>query len=109
MTKLHRVEALTAALLLTSCSPPTLPICDAAPPQLQAWIADYGFHTEIVIPAAQLNGGLAPFRTLFPAARTISFGFGKADFFTLRDPGLLDFAAGIVPRPRRYPRHPAAR
>lgn len=95
--QLHRFKALAAALLMTSCGSPTLPICDAGPPQLQAWIVDYGFHTEIVLPSTQLNGALAPFRTLFPAARTISFGFGKANFFTLRDPGLLDFAAGVIP------------
>ena len=97
MTQTHRLLAPAAALLLTACGAPTLPPCDVAPPPLQAWIVDYGFHTEIVIPATQLEGGLAPFRTLFPAARTVSFGFGKASFFTLRDPGLLDFATGIVP------------
>lgn len=98
VTQLHRFKAFTAALLLTSCGPPTLPICDTAP-QLQVSIVDYGFHTEIVIPASQLNGSLALFRALFPAARTISFGFGKANFFTLRDPGFLDFASGIIPGP----------
>lgn len=97
VTQLHRLKALTAALLLTACGAPALPTCDLPPPRLLAWIVDYGFHTEIIIPAAQLDGALAPFRTLFPAARTISFGFGKADFFTLRDPGLLDFASGTIP------------
>ena len=88
---------LASALLLTSCGLPVLPVCDAAAPQFQAWIVDYGWHTEVVISATQLDGPLASFRTLFPAARTISFGFGKASFFTLRDPGLLDYASGIIP------------
>ena len=97
MTQPHRSKALTAALLLTACGAPTLPICDPVPPQLQAWVVNYGFHTEIVIPATQLDGTLAPFRALFPAARTISFGFGKTSFFILSDPGLLDFASGMIP------------
>ena len=95
----HRSKSLLAALLLTSCGRPNLLNCDIAAPQLHAWIVDYGFHTEIVIPARQLDGTLSSFRTLFPGARTISFGFGKADFFTLRDPGFLDFAAGTIPGP----------
>ena len=94
---MHPLKALIAALLVTSCGAPPLPTCDPAPPPLQAWIVDYGFHTEIVFPASQLDGPLGPFRALFPAARTISFGFGKASFFTLRDPGLLDFAVGAIP------------
>ena len=99
MTHIYRSTSFAAALLLTSCGLPNLPICDIAPPQSHAWIVDYGFHTEIVVPATQLDGTLASFRTVFPAARTISFGFGKADFFTVRDPGLLDYAAGTIPGP----------
>ena len=85
--------------MLSACASPQLPVCDVDGPPLHAWIVDYGLHTEIVIPASQLEGGLAPFRALFPSARTLSFGFGKADFFTLREPGVLDYAAGIVPGP----------
>lgn len=99
MTPLHHFKAFTAALLLTSCGAPVLPRCEAPAPLLRAWIVDYGFHTEIVIPATQLKAGLGAFRTLFSAARTISFGFGKADFFALRNPGYLDFASGLVPGP----------
>lgn len=95
----HRPPALAAALLLTACSPAVLPPCETAVPDLRAWIVDYGFHTEIIVPAGQLDGALGRFRTLFPAARTFSFGFGKTTFFTLRDPGLLDFAAGTIPGP----------
>lgn len=100
MTHLDRANALTAAtLFLTSCAPTPLPICDPSPPQHQAWIVNYGFHTEIVVPTAQLDGPLTPIRGLFPAARTLSFGFGKHDFFTQRDPNLLDLAAGAIPGP----------
>ena len=96
---IHRSKSLAAALLLTSCGPTSLLNCDITTPQLHVWIVDFGFHTEIVIPASQLDGKLASFRTLFPGVRTISFGFGKADFFTRRDPGFLDFVAGTIPGP----------
>ena len=97
--RIHRAMAVAAPLLLAACGLPALPACEEATPPLRAWIVDYGWHTEIVLPAAQLAGPLAPFRTLFPAARTISFGFGKASFFTVRDPGFGDYAAGIIPGP----------
>ncbi len=99
MTQILRVQALSLVLGLTACGAPVLPICEPAVPALQAWIVDYGFHTEIVLPAMQLDGPLTPFRTLFPTARTLSFGFGKADFFTNRDPGFLDYASGLIPGP----------
>lgn len=99
VTQFRRSKAFAAVLLLSSCGVPAFPACDPAAPRLEAWIVDYGFHTEIVIPAIQIEDTLAPFRSLFPAARTISFGFGKASFFTLRDPGFLDYASGIIPGP----------
>lgn len=95
----RRAATLAATLLLSACGPPVLAPCDPVAPALQAWVVDYGFHTEIVVPATQLDGALAAFRRMFPRARTLSFGFGKASFFTLRDPGLLDLAAGTVPGP----------
>ena len=62
-------------------------------------MVDYGWHTELVIPAAPIAGPLAPIAARFPGARTLSFGFGKRSFITLSDPGLLDFATGAIPGP----------
>ncbi len=60
-------------------------------------MVDYGWHTEIVVPTAPIEGPLAGIAALFPGARTLSFGFGKRSFMTLNDPGVLAFVAGAVP------------
>ena len=64
-----------------------------------AWVVDYGWHTEIIVPAAQIHPPLALFRGMFPAASTLSFGFGKQSFMTLAQPGFTDLLAGTVPGP----------
>ncbi len=87
--------------LLAACAatPPILPPCPPEPPEAVAWITDYGWHTEIVIPAAQATGPLVALRSPAPWAKTLSFGFGKRSFFTLDDPGPLDFVEGAIPGP----------
>ena len=74
-----------------------LPPCGPASPELVAWVVDHGWHTEIAIPAVQATGPLAVFRTMFPDAQTLSFGFGKRDFMTRAEVGSADFLAGLVP------------
>jgi hypothetical protein len=61
------------------------------------WLIDYGWHTEIIVPADQVTGPLAPVRAMFPSARTLSFGFGKQSFMTLANPGVFDLLAGTIP------------
>jgi hypothetical protein len=61
------------------------------------WMIDYGWHTELAIPADQASGPLDVFRRMFPAAHTFSFGFGKQGFMTKPDPGLGDFILGTIP------------
>ncbi len=94
---LHPGLTLVAAALLAGCAVPTPTPCIAPEPALVAWVANYGWHTEIIVPAAGLTGPLAPFRT--PGTTALSFGFGKLDFFVLPNPGLTDFVGGTVPGP----------
>ena len=94
-----RAALLLLPLLAACAATPVLPPCPPDPPGPVAWITDYGWHTEIAIPAAQATGNLAALRAPAPWARTLSFGFGKRSFFILDDPGLLDLLEGAVPGP----------
>ena len=85
-------------LLAAGCAAAPPP-CGPAPPGLVVWVVDYGWHTEVVVPAAQVWPPLGLFRTLFPTASTLSFGFGKQSFMTLAHPGFTDLLAGTVPGP----------
>ena len=94
------------AVALAGCATPVLPVCSPpvsppvsliASPGTEAWVANYGWHTEIILPASVLTGGLAPLRT--PGAVALSFGFGKTDFITVASPGVTDFALGTIPGP----------
>ena len=60
-----------------------------------AWVANYGWHTEILLPATALTGPLAVFGG--PGVTASSFGFGKLDFMTVPSPGIADFLAGTIP------------
>jgi hypothetical protein len=68
-----------------------------APAEPLVWIVDYGWHTELVMPADQATGELDLFRRMFPQARALSFGFGKTSFMTRADPGFGDFLVGAIP------------
>lgn len=92
----HPGVALAAALALAGCATPVLQPC-APTRDTVAWVANYGWHTEIILAASALTGPLAQFRS--PGATALSFGFGKLDFMTVPSPGLGDFALGTIPGP----------
>ncbi len=97
---LHPGIALAGTLLLAACgSAPVLAPCAPAigPGDTVAWIANYGWHTEIILAASALTGPLAQFNS--PGATAVSFGFGKRDFMTKPAPGVGDFALGTIPGP----------
>jgi uncharacterized protein (TIGR02117 family) len=92
-----------AALLLTllaGCSHPQFPPCDDPDPTgPTAWVVDHGWHTEIGIPADEVTGPLAIYRTLFPGARTLMFGFGKRTFITAKVQTASELVMGPLPGP----------
>lgn len=90
----RRCLAVAGILAMTGCAVPVLRPCDDLA-DVVAWVADYGWHTEIILPAAALTGQLAGFRA--PGMTALSFGFGKRDFITVPSPGLGDFVAGAIP------------
>ncbi len=93
----HTARAVLALLLAPGCTAPSPPACTAGPEAPLVWIVDYGWHTELVVPADQATGQLDLFRRMFPGARTLSFGFGKTSFMTRAHPGFGDFVLGAIP------------
>src|SRR6185312_7648186 len=70
-----------AIMLLSSCTAPTAPHRANIPlSDDTVTLLDHGWHTDIGIPAAELSGPLAVFRTIFPGAKSIVFSYGKRTF-----------------------------
>ncbi len=63
------------------------------------YVVDHGWHTDIGVPAAELSGPVAVFRTVFPGARALVFGFGKRTFFTARTDSWREYLLGPFPGP----------
>lgn len=93
---IHPGVALAAAFALAGCAAPVLQPCVPTRDTV-AWVANYGWHTEIILAASALTGPLAQFRS--PGATAVSFGFGKLDFMTVSSLGVGDFVRGTIPGP----------
>lgn len=81
-----------------SCAPagPAGPVGPVGP---VAWVVDQGWHTEIGLPAQEITGPLSVFRTVFPGARVLMFGFGKRTWITARVESLSELLMGPIPGP----------
>ena len=93
---IHPGVAFAAGLALAGCAVPVLQPC-APTRDTVAWVANYGWHTEIILAASALTGPLAQFHN--PGATAVSFGFGKLDFMTVSSLGVGDFLRGTIPGP----------
>ncbi|AHJ69381.1 Hypothetical protein GbCGDNIH2_0894 [Granulibacter bethesdensis] len=63
------------------------------------YVIDNGWHTAIGFDAVDLTGGLATFKTIFPHARAVVFGYGKRTFMTARPQTISEYIMGPVPGP----------
>jgi hypothetical protein len=63
------------------------------------FVVSRGWHVELGLPADQLVGPLASFRTVFPGARAIMFGYGKRTFMTAPADDMREYLLGPVPGP----------
>ncbi len=63
------------------------------------YVVDHGWHTDIAVPSAELSGGAARFRALFPGAPALLFGFGKRTFLTARVDRWEEYLLGPFPGP----------
>ena len=96
----HRpVAAMLLAVGTAACSTP-MPRC-AVPVAGQdtIYVVSRAWHTEIGLPASALTGPLALYRTIFPQARVVMFGFGKKTFITAPAESLSEYLLGPVPGP----------
>lgn len=91
------VLALLGCTVLVACSA-TPPACTT---RLAAgdvvYVVSRGWHVEVGLPTAELSGPLTFYRTVFPQARTLMFGYGKRTFFTAKVETPSDYLLGPLP------------
>jgi len=87
-------------MLLSSCTAPTAPHRANIPlSDDTVTLLDHGWHTDIGIPAAELSGPLAVFRTIFPGAKSIVFSYGKRTFLMAPANDWSEYLLGPFPGP----------
>ena len=63
-------------------------------------VASNGWHSAVILAAADLPPGAIPETADFPAARWLSFGWGDAEYFPAPEPGIgTTLRAAILPTP----------
>ena len=68
--------------------------------QRQIYVASNGWHSAIFVARAAIPSGAIPVVSDFPVAAYLGFGWGDADFFPKRDPGILTWlSAAFQPTP----------
>lgn len=107
-SSLSRSVALALLLLSLGGCAARLPPPPAAPApggQIRAEPAEtvslltHGWHTDIAVPAREVSGPLARFKTLFPGAHTLVFGYGKETFMIAPVHSLGEWIIGPFPGP----------
>ena len=102
-----RSKKLLSALLLlqlTSCGvvrlAETVPSLPVEPLTETIIVLDDGWHTEIVLPVAALDGPLRHLHdSSFPTATWMSFSFGERRYELMEKPGAIDNLIAILPGP----------
>ncbi|GAB0119980.1 DUF2459 domain-containing protein [Acidisoma sp. 7E03] len=91
---------MAAALALSACAgPPPATIALASEGDGQVALVTHGWHTDIALPADEATGPLSRFRSLFPGARTLVFGYGKRTFIIAPAHTLGEWIIGPFPGP----------
>lgn len=97
----HRLLTLWLPLALAACAGGRLPAPPPAarPGQDSVSLITHGWHTDIGLPAAEASGPLARFRSLFPGAWMLVFGYGKRTFMMAPAHTLGEWLIGPFPGP----------
>lgn len=94
---MRRLVAILGCAVLAACSA-TPPACTSRPGANDvAYVVNRGWHVEIGLPTAELTAPLTFYRTVFPQARTLMFGYGKRTFFTAKVETPSDYLLGPFP------------
>lgn len=91
MRRLHRLAFCTALLgLAAGCLGPVISLYPPEPgaPGELVWVVDHGWHTGLVLERSSISPGLLPEQGDFPLARYLEVGWGDADFYQAREPGI---------------------
>jgi uncharacterized protein (TIGR02117 family) len=82
---------------LIGCAHPTALISVPTEHTQTVSVIEHGWHTDVALPADEAAGGLAVFRTIFPGAKTLMFGFGKRTFMIAPVHSMADLIIGPFP------------
>jgi hypothetical protein len=63
------------------------------------YIVDHGWHTDIGVPASEVSGPAAIFRTIYPGVASLVFSYGKRTFLTAPPDDWSEYLLGPVPGP----------
>jgi uncharacterized protein (TIGR02117 family) len=93
-----RVAAGLVALFLAGCSGvPQRPATALPEGADRITVVDRGWHTEIGLPVAELDGTLARVAGDFPGATSLTIGFGDRAYLLDRDTNLFDMMGALFP------------
>ncbi len=97
--RLRPVLGLLLAGLIGGCAGGPVPVRSSNSPvgAYRVYVVDRGWHTEIGLPAAALDGRLAALADEFPGARFLTIGFGDRHYLLARDTGFLDLVRALFP------------
>jgi hypothetical protein len=97
-----RVTAIILALALTACARAPAPaptIAEDHPDFATIYVLARDWHTDIGIPLEPAIGPFTIFRSIFPGAEFLTFGFGERDFVENDDNGFGDKFQALLPGP----------
>jgi hypothetical protein len=101
--KIGRLVGPLLACATAACSSPPIPAASVCQPREaqaeKAYVVGEGWHTQIGLPVEELVGPLAFYRSAFPGARAIMFGYGKKTFFTAPATSPSEYVLGPFPGP----------
>ena len=94
------VLLLLAGLSGCAAAPAPAAATAAPPPTRTLHVVGHGWHTGIVLRAADVPAGAWPARADFPAAEYLEIGWGDRDYYRAADPGAwLALKAAVWPAP----------
>jgi len=91
--------SLLLLLALLGCGTATPPLAPARPSAGadRLYVIDRGWHTDIGLPVAELDGRLAAVAAAFPGATSLTIGFGDRAYLLDRTSDFLDMLRALLP------------